>query len=1027
MAGNPLNRDAAQHKVEGCDREPAAVKRVLLPILLGVMLGLVLAAVWLGPAAINAIGLDPERYRPQITATLAETLGRPVDIEGRLSIELTPGPSLILRGVRLEGEPSALLEVAEVRAALEPLALLQGRLSVTALELHRPLLAALPLAGDAAGWARRGSSGLGLQRIAVRDGLVVRGDEDRTALVSNLQADVEAAEIGAPYRLKGEGDWRSGAVPLGFEGALATSSGGTIPVSLAVRVRGAKAEARLSGQLGGEGLRGKINVSGDNLNALLERFGAGVVLPPAGNSDFALQATVAVTADGMMLEPLDGRIGDSRATGSLRIGSGETATAAAVLSFSNLDLDQWLAGAPAPMAPELWRPLLRRMPLALDVSADVLTVRRSVLRQARLDARFDGETVRLEQLAAMLPGNSSLRASGSATLTTPQVDLSFEAASDNLRAVLDWLGIAVASVPPERLRVMAMSGHLSGTPEQLALSDVDLKVDTAHLTGAATLRLGARLGIGINLATPALNLDAYGRRGAGAVDMAALRTALGSFDANLRAAVGVLTVNDTPVRDLLVDGTLINGELNLRQVSVGEVAGAALRLAGRIDGLTRGAIEPHGLRFDLKAADPDRLGRLLDLALPFPADRLGPVTAGGTVDGDSRLLSFQSQVAAAGAALTLAGSVADPAGRPRWDLKLSARHDSVAGLARLAAPDYRPAGGLGAFGLDATLSGTAAELAASDVHVRLGATVLEGLGYLTLTGKPVVTASLTAAGPVDLTGFLPADKPGRGWSKEPLDLGWLRGFDGTLSVDAPSLAWDRQRLDQPSLRLALRDGTLELELLQGLVGDGRLSAHGTVTADGGIELDGTLEEARPTAPLLRVNGIELAGGRMSTTLHLRSEGRSPFEMQSRLSGSARLEVRDGALTGFTLGEISHKLARAVRPGDVPSLLQAGMAQGRTPFSRLSARFVINSGVVASEDLALEAEGGGATAVITQSLPAGTIDARAVFRLTDQPQAPGFVMTLDGSVDHPRRNFDAAELEAWVAAKPGKVTPAGSPG
>lgn len=995
------------------------MKKLLLPILLGAVLGLAIAAAWLGPGW----WLDPERYRPQITAALAETLGRPIDIDGRLSVSLVPQPRLTLRGVRLAGEPSALLEVAAMEVTLDPLALLAGRAAVTRLDLDRPVLAATTLAEDAAGWIRRGSAGLGLQQIVVRDGVLVRRDEDRAPLLAGVQAEIEAAAIGAPYRLKGEAGWRSGGVdvPLGFDGSLGLPGAAATPVSLVVRLRDAKAELKLSGQLGRDALRGKLAASGDNLNGLMARFATGFGLPPAANAEFSLQATVNASADALHLESLEGRVGDSHAAGAVTVSLGEAPRGAVTLSFANLDLDQWLAGAARPLGPDGWRRLLHDLPLTLDVSADVLTVRQTVLRQARLDAKVDNAIVRFEQLGALLPGNSVVTGSGLADLSAaePRYDLRFEASSDNLRAVFDWLGWAVPQVPAERLRVLAMSGHLIGTPRELSLSDLDLRVDTTKVSGAATLRLGDRLGIGIHLAAPSLNLDAYWRRGTGAVDAAALRPLLGRFDANVRATIGQLTVGDTVMRDLLVDGTLINGEVNLRQASAGDLGGATLRLEGRIDGVARGEPELHGLRYQVTAVAPDRLARLLGLALPVPAERLGRMSASGVVDGTAALLSFQGRGEVAGTALDVAGSVAGLDRTPRWQLKLAARHDSLVTLVRLMLPDYRPVGALGGLSLQATLAGTTNEVAASDLRAQLGPVAVDGLAVLALSGKPVLTASLTG-GAVDLNTLLPARPAGRGWSKDVFDLGWLRGFDGTLTLDAESLTYDRQRLDQPVIRLALHDGTALLEQMQATVGDGRLSAHGRLTADGAAAVEIELRDVQPVAPLFRLDGYELAGGRTAATLQLMTEGRSPFEMLSRLSGSARLEVRDGAVSGLTLGAISQKLAKVTRPGDVASLLQAGMSHGRTPFARLSGRFSINSGVVGSDDLVLEAEGGTATAVVTTSLPVATVDARVSFRLTDVPQAPSFVVTLDGPFDSPRRSFDTADLEAWVSRREASI-------
>ncbi|MBF0393669.1 MAG: hypothetical protein HQL38_13405, partial [Alphaproteobacteria bacterium] len=50
------------------------------------------------------------------------------------------------------------------------------------------------------------------------------------------------------------------------------------------------------------------------------------------------------------------------------------------------------------------------------------------------------------------------------------------------------------------------------------------------------------------------------------------------------------------------------------------------------------------------------------------------------------------------------------------------------------------------------------------------------------------------------------------------------------------------------------------------------------------------------------------------------------------------------------------------------------------------------------------------------LPAWLLDTRLEFTMTDHPQAPPFIVRLDGPLDDPRRNFDANQLQAWLVSK-----------
>ena len=68
----------------------------------------------------------------------------------------------------------------------------------------------------------------------------------------------------------------------------------------------------------------------------------------------------------------------------------------------------------------------------------------------------------IERAEALLPGGSELAFTGA--LTTPKKVPKFtgriETASNNFRALLDWLGLDIASVPANRLRKMSFASDV---------------------------------------------------------------------------------------------------------------------------------------------------------------------------------------------------------------------------------------------------------------------------------------------------------------------------------------------------------------------------------------------------------------------------------------------------------------------------------------------------------------------------------------------------------------------------------------
>ena len=74
-----------------------------------------------------------------------------------------------------------------------------------------------------------------------------------------------------------------------------------------------------------------------------------------------------------------------------------------------------------------------------------------------------------------------------------------------------WLGVAPPPVAPGRLATFKFASRVSASPSQVELSDIDLKLDAAHVQGGVTVALpvGGRTkpGFGVGLTVDQLDLD----------------------------------------------------------------------------------------------------------------------------------------------------------------------------------------------------------------------------------------------------------------------------------------------------------------------------------------------------------------------------------------------------------------------------------------------------------------------------------------------------------------------------------------
>lgn len=762
-------------------------------------MALLIVAVLVAPLLI-----DWNAFKPRLAAAVEEATGRQLEIDGDLRLSLLPSPTLSAEGARLaniEGgsqQPMISLEALEVHVALAPL--VGGDLRVKSIALVEPAILLERLADGRVNWQlgpppeeggqvsaaapaeeapgaadvepgadSRAAGGeplsVGLERLTIENGTVIYrdalgGTEER---VEALNATVSADSLRGPFLLQGDARLRD--APARFSvsvGRLAFAGATPAMLSLALAETGA-AEARFNGTLTlGEqsGVAGDLMVRGEDLLVLLEAAAPGAELPGSLAQPYALSARLSYEAGRLALTAIDFSMADSALGGeaSLQLAgsSGEPATLQAALKVSRLDLDSLLSDgggggqdpAPAANAAEGFG-LPADLRGQLDLEIDTLVYRKQVVRQILVNADLQEGRLALNQALALLPGGGNLVLSGELTseVGTPRFVGRLEAAADNLRALLDWLGIDVEGVPSDRLRRSSLLADIDATPQQASITGLDLEIDTSRLTGGVAVALRERLGLGIGLSVDRINVDAYlpateaeaakapepveprseqqsetqsgpepesepksepesgpsesavaggdrPRDPAAADAEPGVAGLLGSLDANLDLKVGQITYNGQSAREVTLEGTLQEGRLTLRRLIVGDLAGGAFSLSGVFTGLPAAPAVEDG-SFDISVPETGRVGRLLGQPPGGLFERLGSFRASGSASGSARGFTYNADIRALGGAIFSSGQVSGlPDGLRIDDGRIEGSELRGAALARLAglAADSRIAG-----------------------------------------------------------------------------------------------------------------------------------------------------------------------------------------------------------------------------------------------------------------------------------------------------------------------------------------------
>ncbi len=1011
-------------------------------ILLSVVLVLALATVLIGPGLVNW-----DRYKDEVTERIGTATGLSVAIDGDMDLALLPRPTFKASGVRIADLTSvvtpdmARADALEVQVALMPL--LSGDIQVQRVALLKPHLMLESRPGGGLNWSIDSAAvpnSVRLDRVNIEDGTLVWRDAatGREEHVENIDISLSAASLRGPVEMVGNATLRG--LPLTID--LSTSrvtSAGALPMGLTIGLRGLDGTMRLAGLASPQtGFQGEISGETGSLLAVLRRIWPERRLPANADQPFSFQATMRSVADSIELSALTAGLGDGTASGTLKATLSDVPRVDTALVLSRIDLDRWFAGAgeavsgqsgllPGLAAAAGAFEIPTRLTATVDIAVDSMTLRGALIRQARFEGFLDGGMLSVSRLTAQLPGGSDLALAGTLRVQAgiPHFDFDAQAAANDLRGVLSWLGLDLNDVPSARLRRFSGSASVTGRPNDFQVGGFDFVLDGTRATGGLRYVNHGRPGLGLRLDATRINLDAYRPEGAaGLLDATVLDRlahALAMADANLDVTIAGLTVGGVTLRDIRLDATENGGAITVRQAAVGDVAGATVSLAGSVADLD--PLTGADMTFLIEAPNPPRLTRLLGIGGQTPVDRFDALKLSGRVAGDAAALTLQALAEAGGATAEIGGRIADPGIAPIYDLSVRLRHPALDSMLATWTSGYAPRGPLGALDIFARIAGSPEALVIDGVQGTIGPTTLAGQFVFDGTGdRPSVEAVLRAS-ELALAPWISrparAGARGRRWSNESFDLSLLTDFDGTLALTAVGLTAGPFRIAEPALEARLNGGVLDLNGLSGVLFGGSLGASGRLDASAGhpeLQLSLDLVGAELAEAFAATTGIDAFAGILDFGLDIETGGTSPAELVGSLNGTGLFAARDGQIQGIDLAETASGLGGLTDPLAFLDLQQRTLTAGATAFGALNATFMLTDGIASTEDLRLVTQHGVGDGRGVFDVPRWQVDLTTRFDLAGMPDAPAFGLRLIGPPDDPERVLQTADLQAFIARR-----------
>lgn len=647
----------------------------------------------------------------------------------------------------------------------------------------------------------------------------------------------------------------------------------------------------------------------------------------------------------------------------------------------------------------------------------------------------------LKEIGVQIPLEAKLKALGEKliiggvfdTKTTSFIgDMELKGTLDILKRFLPDI-----ELPPLLKEKYKLKADINATADQINIQNIDFDLKPLKANGAISVDLKKTTGsLALNLMPGALQLEL--RPDAPKNNQFSGTISLKAGNISQLCSVLKLKTKDIPAPLLKTFSfathlTYQDQKIALRRLNF--EMGAA-QLDGQI---TLENWATQGLySFDLKTRDIERLTRLFETQLP---GNVGPAKFTGTASGQPSDLNLDISVDGASAQTKIKGRLQkkDKSLKPAFTLTTSGK-SLRSTLGYLGQTD--PSNSLGSFSITTEVSGDIPQRVKLDFHksyLTIGSdrVDLKGVMELFLSGlKPKINANLSlSALNLDrlLTAFNPpapknrkniqlvakkshskSQPPKTRWSHDKIDLGFLRSFDGDITVLAPTLSKGSLIFDSMKVVARVANGILELTSLTGNLYGGSLTLKGRLSSqkDQPVTLTAHLKDAQLKNIVPKQQEIKVLKGLFSLDADLTSQGNSEYQYVANLSGSMNFKGTKGTISGFDLQRIVNDLANVKSLGSALTLLNTSFSGGQTAFNSIDCITPISKGEARIKKFLLDAIGADVTADGTVNLLRYWMDISSKITL-EAKDFPPFAARIHGPLDNPKHELKTGKLEQYL--------------
>ena len=510
------------------------------------------------------------------------------------------------------------------------------------------------------------------------------------------------------------------------------------------------------------------------------------------------------------------------------------------------------------------------------------------------------------------------------------------------------------------------------------------------------------------------------------------------MDLDASVSVGSLKYGGETYDKVLFKGKLISNKLTIESAGLAAEGGNSLTIAGTIGDVS--ALKDVDLTIQGKTPDTEKTLQAFKVDTKNMPKSIGASEVLAELKGQPDNLSFVANAKALKGTVEASGVLDDlMTDAPKVsNLTIRVKHPNYVELARIFSPNFKSSVAMDK-NLDVYTSMTrqGSVYALKDFQATIGPSTITGQVSFDSSGvRPKLTAAISA-GDLALSDILGYEKKSKGtvqavtptnsenvrWSRNAINVDWMRKYDADVKITAKSLTWVNWRMDNAVLETKLDNGVMTVSRLNGGLYGGNINANATVTAPAdtraplAVTATTKLTDVSLESFVSSFSGSQLVKARGSINLDasVESAGVSPAALIFGLKGKGTSTGKDIVFEGFDLARVSRTLVQpsSSMTENITSLLDTSMTGGQTAFETLDGSFTISEGVINFDKLLLTGTAATVNTLGKVNLPLWTVDLENSIKLVEPADAPPLKTSFRGPLDNPGKTFGRSALDSYV--------------